>query len=1113
MSSCLPERSSSGFLASFLPGFLLVLGLAVGGGCAPELSNRPPAAMDPIESLKQEAKKLDFAIVTTKRMIQRSRGAEYLPDLYMRLAELYTERARYAWLVVYEQNRARGDRRRAIEAPEARLLKNLAVGVYDRMLREFPRYKKHDQALFLLAHEYRELGEFDQMKATYERLIEQHPKSPHRLEAYLVLGDTEFDKNDLARAEHYYNLVLVEPEGHVHPLARYKLAWVRINKEDCKTAARLFERILRDKATPRGQKLIVATQRKLNIRREALVDLAYCFPEVQGDKVAAAPYFKELADSSSDYMAAMRRAANRFFIKQMYAQGAAALREVLAAAVADDEAVESARKLYDNVSKGRVYAHAATDVEYLGRVLEERFHDQRLPQKDRDKLAAEFEVYARDIATKAHLAANEAKAPSAYANAAAGYNAYLDYFGQSQTLKRDIEQNRAEALLGAEKPYEAGRAYEKIAQSARDAATRKQAQLNAVSAYQRALEQGGLSRLELLGAWGGIRTAGAAFIAENPGDQRVVPVKFSIARSHYDAGDYARSAHLFYALARQYPTTTEAVASGHLALDALRVIEDFETLIALGQRMAAEPRLGDAKFKNEIKDIVAKTVQRQVTELTIAAGADRDEKLLSMAKRHKGSGLGEQALYNALIVARDRGDIARFYELGDEFVAAYPRSGRRTAVLTALAQVASDRADFAQAARYLDAAYAASPADKESHERLYAAASIHAFLGSQEAAGDIKRLVGKGSGAVDKIDELLVLIARSGNFAALEDVLRSAPASSATAEFLRGYLAFQRNDFDGAAAKLAEVPRARGADSAAGAEAIAKARFLLGEIAFDNFTGAGGSSDLAQTVQQKKDLLGEVDKAYAQAIGSRQATWALAALARVSDAYTRYATFLRELKLPDDLSAEDKAQVKKALESQADDAARRAADLRGRCAKRARELLVFSELVRSCLTGDALPDKIAMFPRAAPKRGSEPPQAAQLRQALLKDPKGVDKLIKLAELYLGAGDLGMTLLILDRAEELDSRSSDLHNLRGVALQRSGDPDGAYAAFYKAVQMEPGNARARLNLAAHLAFYGHVDRAQAEVKKAGGAPGGLGEASQHPEIGVLGKLGTSKGGKK
>jgi tetratricopeptide (TPR) repeat protein len=144
------------------------------------LAAHQAAPVDPTTQWVQAGRKVDFAITQTKSMIQKARGASYLPDLHMRLAELYTERARYAWLVVYERRRARGDDSRALEAPEARLLKNLAIGVYSAWCASFRRYARADEATFLMAHEFRELGEFDSMKETYEKLIESYPKSRYR---------------------------------------------------------------------------------------------------------------------------------------------------------------------------------------------------------------------------------------------------------------------------------------------------------------------------------------------------------------------------------------------------------------------------------------------------------------------------------------------------------------------------------------------------------------------------------------------------------------------------------------------------------------------------------------------------------------------------------------------------------------------------------------------------------------------------------------------------------------------------------------------------------------------------------------------------------------------
>jgi tetratricopeptide (TPR) repeat protein len=1082
-------------------GFPLIVTAWVGLGCATTAPLRPPPT-DAATQWVQAGRKVDFAITQTKSMIQKARGASYLPDLHMRLAELYTERARYAWLVVYERRRARGDDSRALEAPEARLLKNLAIGVYSRLVREFPAYARADEATFLMAHEYRELGEFDNMKETYEKLIETYPKSRYRGEAYLALGDHAFDANDLNKAERYYNLVLAAPAGLVTSLARYKLAWVRVNRQDCKGAVRLFEQVLRERTRePKEGKALLATQRSLNVVRESLVDLAYCYPDVFPEKPAV-PYFRDLAASSQDYLAAMRRLVNRFTLKEMSVQAVAALREVMNASPADEDAIEMARRLHDSLLKGKVFDQPAADVGRMVRVLDARLVDYRLSAEQRRRLEDEIEIYARDLATRAHLAAREGTGGPALGLVADAYQAYLDRF-EKAAARGEMELNHAEALLAARRPYEAGRAYEAVARHADNPRAAAEARLNAFAAYQKALEDSSLGRLERATAWAGIRNLGQQVIAESPTQPAVLGIKLSIARSYYESGDYERAAHLFFAVATQYPTTSEGTAAAHLSLDALRLADDLEGIGTLGRRLIADPRLGNASLKAELGDIVSKAAQRQVAEVTVTDTGDREAQLLRMAKRHKGSELGEQAFYNTLLVARSNGEIERFYELGDQFLVEYPQSPKRIDVLSALATVASDSGDLTKAGRYMAMAVAANPGAKEASERLYTAAAIHAVLGEAVAAKEIRGYA--ASGSPERTDELLLLLARSGNLAVLEDTLSASNLQSSVATFFRGYLAYQRGDHEEAGQTLARIAYDP-ATSGPAAEAASRARYLLGEISYAQFRNmAAKPDDVVGTVDAKVRMLQIVDRAFATVIGSRDARWSMAGISRVADAYAKYATFLRKLELPSGLSAEDGKQLRAVIDGQAANAESHAAEARTLCSKKAKDAVVVTEAARSCLLGEPMPDVIAMYPPGKAHGTGDPPAAVPLRKALLKNPKDAATLAKLAELHLAAGELGVALLLLERAEALAPRNAEVHNLRGVTLQRMAEPQEAADAFEKAVSLDSANRRAHLNLAAQYAYYGHVDKAKAEVAKAGGAPATVGGPADHPELGSLLKL--------
>jgi len=133
--------------------------------------------------------------------------------------------------------------------------------------------------------------------------------------------------------------------------------------------------------------------------------------------------------------------------------------------------------------------------------------------------------------------------------------------------------------------------------------------------------------------------------------------------------------------------------------------------------------------------------------------------------------------------------------------------------------------------------------------------------------------------------------------------------------------------------------------------------------------------------------------------------------------------------------------------------------------KKAKDAMIVTEAARSCLLGEPMPDVITMYPQTKSHAGADLPAAAPLRKVLLKNPKDVPSLLKLAEMHLGAGDLGVALLLLERAESVAPKRAEIYNLRGVTLQRLAEPQEAADAFEKAVSLDGSDRGARFNLAA------------------------------------------------
>ena len=146
---------------------ILLSALALGLGAVSCAHEKPPvrdAAY--VEILRVKISKVRNAIAETREAIVGSRGASYLPELYLRLAELMSEEARYHHRVAFEREQRSSD---TLHVPEVRLLKEQAIGVYQKILRDFPDSSLADKALFNIGHEHRELGNFDDMQQFLQR--------------------------------------------------------------------------------------------------------------------------------------------------------------------------------------------------------------------------------------------------------------------------------------------------------------------------------------------------------------------------------------------------------------------------------------------------------------------------------------------------------------------------------------------------------------------------------------------------------------------------------------------------------------------------------------------------------------------------------------------------------------------------------------------------------------------------------------------------------------------------------------------------------------------------------------------------------------------------------
>jgi tetratricopeptide (TPR) repeat protein len=1075
-----------------------------------------------IEKLRRDIFKVDRSLGETNKLIAKSRNAPYLPDLQFRLAELYVEKSRYVYYLQAEQ---RSDTKGAIVSPETKLYKQEAMGIYTRLLRENADFKDGDKVTFYLAHEQREMGEFDDMLKTLGDLIKKYPSSPLRLDAEQILGDYFFDKSDLKSAEEHYRAILDAPASPVHDLARYKMGWIRINESKHADAVTFFEAAAASAPIPG-----VDPAKALNVKREALLDLVYSYTESRPAK-GALQYFEKLSESRATYALALDKLGNRYFIKQQFEYAIPALRKLMEVQPDPELEVERAEKIYDSLkaAKAKVLPRPE-DVAFLVRAAVGVKTDPSKDETARKKTLIELEEMSRDLSTSLHVQAQKKDDKNLYLEAAAAYEEYLSLFRPKQYATQ-MMQNRADALFAARRFPEAARQFEELAiyldagknkgkdgekpgdpnkldlgKDKKDAAPAagkpKDPRLAAVSAVSRdsserpvndiktheealygallshfsSLKVGEVERLnafEVADARQALKLQGAAYVGRYPKSEHVLEVKFNIARAHYEDGEYPKAAELFADFAIAHPEHKDAVAAGNLALDSLRQADDFKGIQKTGAAFIASKL--PASFVETVKKILTESKGAELTRVAIRSAdetGDLIEGLIKAADENKGTENGEKALYAAFCAAREKRDNRKEREVGQRFTTEYPKSTYLSDVLQTLGRHAAEAGHYDEAANTYEQMGQKFQGDSTGMESFMAAAKLRMALGNY--AGAIKSFEAAAEQAGSRKAEVLGLIAQAQMKmkqpakarATAEQVLKLDKTNPVAAAIVAEVVATTTNDKPDAL--IALLTKVTNAPNSAG-EDTARALWYLGEILYKQYKAIPSDK-----VDEKVAALQQMQGIYNQAASMGSAEWAVASLWRIGNGLQHIADVVDATATPPGLKPSEIEQFRAAVKQQSEPLKQQANGAFEACLARAEQLEVFSPAVIGCRkkTDEA----------GSPLRGAPAERQVNVEELMKKaeSTQNAGDFEQLGLQYLGAFKVNEAQLALNRAIELEGNRATAHSALGYSYLLQGDAMSARAEYGQALDADPTFEKARANLGGLKCRFGDVEGARREL---------------------------------
>ncbi|MFV1951901.1 MAG: tetratricopeptide repeat protein [Nitrospinota bacterium] len=1055
-----------------------------------------------IARLNKDKNKVDMAIQNTRALIDKSRNRPYLPQLYLRLAELYIEKSR---IVYFLRKTESGRSVRSLEQLESNALKKQAIEIYQRILGNFPNFEDQDKVLFFMAHEYRELGQIDEMLKQYLTIIREYKESPYVPECYLLLGDHFFNTQDIEMAQRHYEAVLKYPESAAISIARYKLAWCYINNADFEKAIKLFEGSV---TSPDSDKKVdIDTYKRVDIRLESLIDMAYCYSESYKDSTPreALAYFQRYAWSRPAYTIALEKLANRYFIKKKWHHAAVIYRHLSIFQRDAGKLLEYAGNIFECVRAMETFEDADKDMSIIVKALKRQRYSIHIPDEEKEKNLTDYELYARDIVTHLHHKAREAKSVAEFKRTADSYKLYLGFFDNSPVYE-EMESNYAEALFSANRYIEAGKQYERLAQRMPHKDKEREEKLyGAVLSYYYALKnKDNLDYYQTVFARDGLKVTGRSYVSYFPDSSRVPDVLFNIAWITYDEGRYDEAIAEFSRFAERYPKSREVKTAIHLILDTFHLKEDYEGLVRYGQKIINNSRI-EKKLKGEIREIVLAAESKIIYSRTLVAVKNWEEgkkDLSDFAEQHISSSLGEQALNALIVTSKEKGDLETLLSAGSRLVTQYPNSPKIEGILSLMIDASLRTSQFRLVAKYLEQYAKRLPGNINSVDFLYQAGHIRENLGQYDLANKDYQLIldhFKKGGSMR--EEIIFAMAdnaeRMGNDDSVISILLKnsehlSKLGKIKADARIADLYLQNGRFKKALRYRKSAYRAYKPEFA---KKDSKINSIIAQMAYnavnrlkEKYMGIRLKGRIDnQIVAKKAKLLEKLENGYYTVIQYQSPEWALKACYSSYEINREFARFLKESPLPPDLTPGQQKQYLQIINQKARAYMEKADQYLETGVEQAHKWEIcdpklaayFNTSSESSREYGSYSGSISSVEIEAEYLQDE--SLRNFHSRLMQNPKDTNTLRALAEAYIERGDFRHSILIAQKTlDEIQDKPEPLrasvYNILGVAYLNSSVDSLAKDAFKKALAIDPENIGARINLAGLYRYYGHIAEA-------------------------------------
>ncbi|RKH02921.1 hypothetical protein D7X74_36710 [Corallococcus sp. CA047B] len=881
------------------------------------------------------------------------------PDVTFRLAELYYERSadehQLARKDYTDRVRAMSDEAMADLPPEPEVDFNPSIGLYRRLLAQFPDYKLNDGSLYLLAYCLSEQHKDEESLATYQQLTTRYPNSRFATDAWTRIGEYWFEDDTdpaaLRKAADAYTAATRDTEHRFYDKARYKLAWTYYRMDWFEESVDSFLLLLDHYQSHQqsGDK-----KDEGDLRTEALQYIALSLADENWGGMARARDLFAKRGGRPYEAEVYRRLGNVYFEQVRNADAIAAYQQVLATDPLTADAPRLQQRIVQAYERDRRMDLYALESEKLansylpGGAWYEKNKNDTNALSNAQTLAEQSLFSAASYQhQQAQVFQKEGKADQAqatYAAAARAYGTYLERFPRSKNAYA-MRFFYAESLFNSAQFDAAARSYELVRDSNQDDTYRHVSAHNAVLAWKeqlvREVKEGRVPERKPLRASerpkdsahapvaladteARLVKASDAYVALLPKEEAAPAIAYQAAELFYTHDDFAQARPRFEQVIQTYPKHAVAGYATNLIIESFLVDQDWKSVEEVSARLASNAQVVEPNSDQHRELMRFKLAGRFNLAEQLAAQKRHEEaakkylQLVDEAPRHE---FADKALNNAAVAYEELRRFDSAMKLYERVYRDYPKSPWAHTALFRVAINAHKSYDFDKAVTSYQKLVKDYPAAEEREAALFNAAAL--LEGQQryaEAAAAFQRCVElfpNSKNAPENQYRAARILERQGDtkgeIKALEAFVRKFASKPDQAELVVD----AKRRMGNAWAKRGNAKEAQRAYAAAAdefdrrrlkpetqlraAEAAAYSRFQQAEAVFQRFdalkiTGAGKAME--KSFNKKTEALKSVNEAYAKVLPYKQLEWSLAAFFRQGYALERFGNTLLEAPVP-----------------------------------------------------------------------------------------------------------------------------------------------------------------------------------------------------------------------